>query len=95
MGIGAKRPPISIKNTLSYAYLSETERFSIDPDMNIPIIEKLIDGIWQPTSIENFSYDKIDIGREVKIPINQQMAVYGELIVEGNLKAEGNLIIEL
>ena len=52
MGIGERPPPISIRNSLGFAYLSSTQRLSINPDTGIMIVEDLIDGIWQPASFE-------------------------------------------
>lgn len=45
---------------------------------------------------ENFSFDVIDSNsfEEMTIPINEQMTVHGDLILEGNMLADGNLIIE-
>ncbi len=65
--IGTGRlPPISIRNTLDNAYLSDTRRLSIDPETDIICVEKLVDDIWQPAAFE-VGADSLWAGKNVAI----------------------------
>lgn len=66
MGIGETLPPISIRNNLDCAYLSENSRIAIDPDTNNLTVQKLVDGLWQPASFET-GPNSLWIGRNVGI----------------------------
>jgi hypothetical protein len=72
IGVLYELPPVSVKNTFGISYINgdaTTEgslRFAIDPDTGITVIEKLIDGVWQPTSFET-GPDTMWAGRNVGI----------------------------
>lgn len=42
----------------------------------------------------NFSYNKIIGGKELTIPVNQQMRVYQEIKCYGNLNIRGEIIVK-
>ena len=53
-----------------------------------------IEGQFDVTTDNNFSYESIPINKRLEIPKNMQMALFGEFIVEGELVLEGSLILE-
>ncbi len=57
-------PDVTTPNPAERIYLSNNQRIRIDEDTGIPIIQEMIEGIWQPGPIEA-SPETIYVGRRV------------------------------
>jgi hypothetical protein len=42
---------------------------------------------------ENFSYSKVATNKVLEVPVNQQMLVFQELVIEGEIEADGEIVI--
>ena len=47
------------------------------------------------SAIANFSFREIPSGSTITIPVNQQMVVFGGILIEGELDIEGQLVLEV
>jgi len=86
--IGPGSKSVMWMNSQSHIYINGDEktegsrRFSIDSDTDIPVIEKLVDGLWQPASFET-GPNSLWVGRNVGVA-----GIGHHLVTEG---ADGHL----
>lgn len=53
-----------------------------------------LEGQFDITTDNNFSYESVPINKKLTIPENHQMILHGEIVIEGDLILEGTLILE-
>lgn len=53
-----------------------------------------IEGQFDLTTDNNFSYESVPDNKKLQIPSNNQMILHGEFDLDGELQVEGSFIIE-